>query len=367
MRKNKLWAGLDVGVETTSVCIIDCAGEVLRDCACPTATRDVRHELATFRRSRFASVGLEASSGTHLARGLRSLGYPVELFETRQLSKFLRVRRNKTDAGDANGIAEAGRIGSSVVSRVYLKDLDSQFLQSRLTIRRHLIRHRVATSNMIGRLVEQFGGRLRPTKAKGQLKRAVQAEIRRIFRDEPRPLTTELRHLVDIHEWLDAHQRDLDRDLMREALNNEVCRRFMEIPGIGPICALNFYAAVGDPHRFLRTSDIGSYFGLTPSLYQSGLTSRAGRISKMGSRTVRALLVQAAVGFLQFGKSDSDLRTWALKVEGRRGKFRARVALARKIAVVMIAMWKGGSRYEPDHSATRIDHHKFSEHQTAFS
>ena len=109
MRRNKLWAGLDVGVETTSVCIIDSAGEVLRDCACPTATRDVRHELATFRRSRFASVGPEASSGTHLARGFRSLGYTMEPFETRKLSKFLRVRTKKTDAGDANGIAEVER------------------------------------------------------------------------------------------------------------------------------------------------------------------------------------------------------------------------------------------------------------------
>lgn len=354
MQRNKLWAGLDVGVETTSVCVIDCAGEVLRDCACPTATRDVRHELASFRRSRFASVGLEAGSGTHLARALRSLGYPVELFETRKLSKFLRVRRNKTDAGDANGIAEAARIGSSLVSRVYLKDLDNQCLQSRLTIRRHLIRHRVAVSSMIGRLIEQFGGRLRPTKAKGQLRRFVQAEIRKIFRDEPRALTAELRYLVDLHERLEAHQRDIDRDLTREALNNEVCRRFMEMPGVGPICALNFYAAVGDPHRFLRTSEIGSYFGLTPSLHQSGLTSRVGRISKMGNRSVRALLVQAAVGFLQFGKSDSDLKSWAREVEGRRGKPRARVALARKIAVVMIAMWKGGSRYEPDHKTTRM-------------
>jgi transposase len=355
MARKKLWAGLDVGVETTSVCIIDESGEVLHECKCQTATKAVRHELTHFRRSRFASVILEAGSGTHLARGLRGLGYPVELYETVKLSKFLRIRRNKTDAGDANGIAEAGRIGQSTVSRVYLKDLDSECLQARLTIRRQLIRQRVATRNMIGRLVEQFGGRLGRSKAEHQLRRNVQAEIKRLFRDEPRALTSELRYLVDQYERLEAHQGDIDRELRREASDNEVCRRFMEIPGVGPICALNFYAAVGDPHRFLRSSDIGSYFGLAPRLHQSGLTYRIGRISKMGNKAVRALLVHAAICFLHFGKSESDLRTWVLDVESRRGKFRSRVALARKLAVVMIAMWKNGTRYNPNHSLTRTD------------
>lgn len=352
MTRAKLWAGLDVGVETTSVCIIDGSGEVLCESTCPTVTGAVRHELAVFRRTRFAGVILEAGLGTHLARGLRSLGYPVEIYEARKLSKFLRARRNKTDAGDASGIAEAGRIGTSIVSRVYLKDLDSQCLQSRLTIRRHLIQQRVSTLIFIGRLVELFGGRLPRSKIKGQLKRNVQAEIRRIFKDDPHQLSNELRYLVEHHERLEAYQRDVDRDLGRIALHNDVCRRLMEIPGVGPICALNFYAAVGDPHRFARTSDIGNYFGLAPRLYQSGLSSRMGRISKMGNKAVRTLLVRAAVGFLQFGKSDSDLRTWALAVEGRRGKFRSRVALARKLAIVMTAMWKSGSRYEAQHTRT---------------
>lgn len=355
MANMKLWAGLDVGVETTSVCIINASGEVLHECKCPTATKAVRQELTHFRRSRFASVILEAGSGTHLARSLRSLGYPVELYETLKLSKFLRIRRNKTDAGDANGIAEAGRIGSPIVSRVYLKDLDSECLQSRLTIRRQLIRQRVATRNMIGRLVERFGGRLGRSNAKLQLRRNVQAEAKRLFRDEPRSLISELRYLVDQHERLEAHQTEIDRELAREASQNEVCRRFMEIPGVGPICALNFYAAVGDPHRFSRSSDIGSYFGLAPRLHQSGLSCRMGRISKMGNKSVRALLVRAAISFMCCSKSSSDLRRWALDIEGRRGKFRSRVALARKLAVIMIAIWKNGSLYDPRHNVTRAD------------
>src|SRR5436190_14173457 len=110
MRKKWLWAGIDLGVETASICIIDNDGRVLHENSCTCSATQVRHELCTFRRTRFASVGLEAGTGVHVARGLRSYGYPVELYEPRQLSKFLRARRNKTDAGDAKGIAEAGRI-----------------------------------------------------------------------------------------------------------------------------------------------------------------------------------------------------------------------------------------------------------------
>lgn len=352
MSSTKLWAGLDVGVETTSLCIVASTGEVLRESVCKTNTKAVRRELTAFRRTRFAGVILEAGLGAFLARDLRSLGYPVEIYEARKLSKFLRARRNKTDAGDASGIAEAGRIGTPIVSRVYLKTLDSECLQSRLTVRRHLIQQRVSTVNLIGRLIDQFGGRLRPSKTKGQLKRNIQAEVRRLFKNDPYHLTNELHYLADHYERLDAYQRDVDRELVRIAQSNPICRRLMEIPGVGPICALSFYAAVGDPHRFSRTSDIGNYFGLAPRLHQSGLTCRMGRISKMGNKAVRTLLVRAAIGFLHFGKADSDLRAWTLAIERRRGKFRSRVALARKLAIVMTAIWKSGSRYEARNSRT---------------
>lgn len=351
MARRKLWAGLDVGVQTTSICIVDDVGEILRECSCRTTARDVRHELATFRRNRFVSAALEASSATHLAWGLRSLGYPVEIYETRQLSKFLRARRNKTDAGDARGIAEAGRISANAVSRVYLKDLETQCLLSRLTIRRLLSRQRVAILNLIQRQVEQFGGRLPKTRVKGKLKQLLQTEIRKIFAVEPLTLTAELRFLLEHYERMERHLREVDLELTNAAKSNEVCCRLMEIPGVGPICALNFYAAVGDPHRFPCAADIGCYFGLTPRIHQSGLRCRTGRISRMGNTVVRSLLVQSAVCFMRCGKSDSDLRTWTLEVERRRGKSRARVALARKLAVLMLTVWRNGMRYEPLHSA----------------
>lgn len=355
LRKNRLWAGVDLGVEMASVCIIDDAGDVLHDAVCPSATESVRHELGNFRRTRFATVAFESGVGTHVARGLRSRGYPVELYEARQLSKFLRVRRNKTDAGDAQGLAEAGRISASLVSKVYLKSLESQSLQARLAVRRHLIRQRVASVNMLGRQIELFGGRLRCDAKRDSFRAAVEAEIRKLFPDRSTSLVAQLRFLADHAERLVAYQRALDRDLEHEAREIDVCRRLMEIPGVGPICALSFYAAVDDPYRFSRATEVGSYFGLAPRIRQSGLTSRKARISKMGNKSVRSLLVHAAGLYLHLEKGGSDLRDWTLRIEQRRGRAPSRVALARKLAVIMLAIWKGGGHFKPKDSLPVTD------------
>jgi transposase len=348
----RIWAGLDVGVETTSICIISDSGEVLHEAVCPSALKSVHREIRWLRRRRLAKVSLEAGAGSSLARGLRSLGYSVDLYETRQLSKFLRVRRNKTDAGDASGIAEAGRVGATLVSKVHLKSLECQSLQSRLTIRRHLIRHRVRAVNLLCRQLELYGGRVSGSTKGGLLREKVQAELTKLFGKTSSPLASELRHLLEHSERLQSYQHDIDRELTRLAFDIEVCRRFMEIPGVGPICSLTFYATVGEPHRFRRSADIGPYFGLTPLLHQSGLTTRLGRISKMGNRAMRALLVHASICFMKWSSIDSALRGWAMGIEQRRGRGPARVALARKLATVMLAMWKTGENYKPEQMST---------------
>lgn len=343
----QLWAGLDVGVETTSVCVIDNRGQIIHAGACPSSAKSVHHELFCLRRRRRSSrIGIEASSGMNLARGLRSLGYQVDLYEQRQLSKFLQLRRNKTDAGDAAGIAEAGRLGATTVSKVHLKTLECQCLQSRLTIRRHLVRQRVAAVNLLGRQLEVYGGRLSSTSA-AHLRSNVEREIRNVFGKAPNSLVWDLRLLLDLCEQLIDHQRALDRELRYLAIHNDVCRRFMEIPGVGVQCALTFFAAIGETSRFRRCADVGPYLGLTPTLKQSGLKCRVGRISKMGNKAARSLLFIASGRFLRSPYADPDLQAWARGVEERSGRKKARVALARKLGTIMLAMWKSGECYQP--------------------
>ena len=346
MKKKLLWAGVDLGVETASVCIINDAGEAVHEGCCPASARDVRNQLVKFRKRRFASVAIEAGTGTQVARGLRSLGYPVELYESRQLSKFLRINRNKTDAGDAKGLAEAGRVGASLVSKVYLKSLESQAILSCLTIRRHLIRQRMASVSVLERQIELFGGKLRFTIEDRGIASAAEKQIRKYLTTGQHP-TAELRYLITHCARLITHQKELDRELTRIAEQNEVCRRFMEIPGVGAISALAFFAAIDDPHRFTRLSDVGSYFGLAPRMHESGVTVRKSRISKMGNKNVRSLLVSAAGKHLRYCGSDSALRSWTKAIEQRSGRLPSRVALGRKLAIIMLAMWKRGEHFHP--------------------
>lgn len=341
----RLWIGLDVGVDTTSLCVIGAAGEIVHEAVVPTMAKDVHRQIVSLGCRRFGRIGIESGIGAGLARGLRDLGYAVDLYETRQLSKFLRVRRNKTDAGDALGIAHAGRIASPVLSRVHLKSLECQSLACRLKIRRHLNKARTTSVNLVCRQLELFGVRLAPGTPATFAARAEQA-ILKTPGLKPGPLAPDLRHLLAYIEELRAHKRGLDRELMRVALANDVCRRMMDIPGVGPICALTFYAAVGEPQRFNKAADIGPYLGLTPKVLQSGGTVRSGRISRMGNAATRGLLVQSSVRFMRAADPRSSLKAWAEAIEARRGKGKSRVALARKLAMVMLAMWKGGTPFD---------------------
>jgi transposase len=198
---------------------------------------------------------------------------------------------------------------------------------------------------MLSRQLELYGGRIRD-RSTTNLRKNVETEIIRLFGKAANDLTRELRHLLEHCERLIEYQRTSDRELKRVASNNELCRRFMEIPGVGPMCALTFYAVVSDPHRFRCSADIGSYLGLTPKIEQSGLTRRAGRISKMGNSAARALLVGASIRFMRSG-GESTLRSWTLSVESRRGRRKSRIALARKLATLMVAIWKSGEHYQP--------------------
>jgi transposase len=344
-RGTKIWAGLDIGVETTSICVIDNEGNVLQQAECPTRIECIHNELRWLRRRRAARIAMEASSTFSLARGLQSLGYKVDIYETLQLSKFLRVRRNKTDVGDAIGIAEAGRLGGAILSKVFLKSYECQALQSRLTVRRHLLQYRIANTNLLCRQIEQYGGRVAGVRKTQKSRKRLEAEMLKVFGKARTPLTMALHQLGDRSQQLIDLQAEIDSELTRTAFENDVCRRFMEIPGVGPMCALAFYAAVGDPHRFTRSADIGPYFGLTPKVHQSGLTSRAGKITRMGNSAVRSLLTRSSLVIMRANAADSELRRWALRIEARRGRGRARVALARKLAVIMIAMWKKGQSF----------------------
>jgi transposase len=141
-----------------------------------------------------------------------------------------------------------------------------------------------------------------------------------------------------------SYLKTLDERLELTAKEQPICRRFMEIPGVGPICALSFYSAIEEPTRFGRNSDVGAYLGLVPKVRQSGQSTVRLRISKMGSSMTRGHLGTAALQHLRYAKS--DLQAWGESLAERIGKQRARTAVSRKLAVTMLAMWKSGEPYQ---------------------
>jgi transposase len=353
MARNRIWVGLDVGGEEMMACAIDENGEILFEQPLPTKAADL-HALLKPRKRRIALIGLESGHyGTHLTRELRRLGYRVAVFNSRQASKFLQIRQNKTDRNDARGLAEVARLGQGSVSEVRVKSLECQRLRSSLVTRQRIVRLRVATEGAMRSLIRLNGGHLKSIWSASMLRRRVSAELERLRTVEKIDLTEDVEPLLGLAEAMRVYCEKLDEQLQKIAEEHPVCSRFLEIPGVGPICALSFYSAIEDPTRFSRNADVAAYLGMVPKVRQSGTTSVRLNISKMGSRMTRAHLVTAAMQHLRY--ADSTLQAWGVSTTERIGVARARVAVARKLAVTMIAIWKSGERYDPKFGQTGPD------------
>jgi transposase len=177
----------------------------------------------------------------------------------------------------------------------------------------------------------------------------------------PRSFEARVRELVDGHPTLETvaeallaaraellrRFKDLEKRLMAAARTDERVRRLTTVPGVGALVALTFTAAIDDPTRFRSSRQVGAYYGLTPSRYQSGETDVGGRISKIGDQGVRMMLYEAANVMLTRMKTPSTLRDWALGVAKRAGPRKAKVALARKLAVIMHRMLVDGTTFTP--------------------
>ena len=150
---------------------------------------------------------------------------------------------------------------------------------------------------------------------------------------------------IEVHRALCAAQAGTERELRTIARGSAVARRLMTVPGVGPIVALNFVALVEDPRRFHRAADVGAHLGLTSRRSQSGEIDHSGRVSRCGNGSMRSLLFEAATALIRLVKRFSPLKSWAVRLAGRRGFKKAAVATARKIAVLMLTLWKSGEAF----------------------
>lgn len=345
MSGETVWIGLDLGQETSSICAVDDLGASLHEDTCRTTVSEIEKSLSSFAQPTMGLIAVEAGTETHIVRQLRARGYPVAIFDARKASRFLAIRRNKSDSSDAKGLADLARLGRHTVSQVYLKSPECQQLRGRLITRQRLVRLRGVTCKFVRSRLAFQGRPVGRGQSFANLEKQVRDRLSKLVREEGLDLRPDLLPLMDILGSLDEQIKRFDRELEKIAKAHSVTRLLMEVPGVGPICALSFYTAVDDPTRFKRNCDVAAYLGLIPRRYQSGLASKTMGITKNGSKLTRTHLVTAAIVFLMHGP-DCALREWALALRDRVGPRRSNIALARKLAIILLAMWKNGTHFE---------------------
>jgi transposase len=325
------FVGLDVSQKMTAICVVDNAGRRLWRGQCPTIPEQISI-LVRRHVGDDARIGIETGAMTPwLVHELRNLGLEVVCLDARQARAALKMQINKTDQNDAEGLAQIVRTGW--YRAVHVKSFDSHRPRALLRARSQLIGMTTRLSNHIRGVLKTFG--LLPGAMRGlPFDRKVEALL--LNRSDValivRPMLVAWRQLREQLAVFDKAIRVLVR-------SNSACRLLMSVPGIGVLSALAYVSTVEDPARFGRSRSVGAHLGLTPRQYQSGEVDRSGRISRCGDTLARTLLYEAAVVILTRLKRASSLKDWACAIARRSGNGKARVALARKLSVILHSVW----------------------------
>jgi transposase len=337
------YAGIDVSLELSSVCVVDATGRIVREAKVasePEALIGWLCELGL----ELARVGLEAGPLPQwLYAAMRDAGLPVELLETRHVRDAFKAMPAKTDRKDARGIAQLLRLGW--FRPVHCKSVSAQETRALLTARKLLQAKHLDVEMSLRGVLRGFG-----LKVGWTTPRSFAARIRELVEGHA-TLTAIAEALLAARETLGAQLWALEKRLRHQAREDEQAQLLMTVPGVGVIVALTFAAAVDNPGRFRSSETVGAHFGLTPKKYQSGETDVTGRISKIGDAGVRTALYEAAHIILTRPVKGSALKSWAARIANRAGMCKAKVALARKLAVVLHRMLVDGTPFVAERAA----------------
>jgi transposase len=328
----QFFVGIDVSLDSSSICVIDERGVIIKegkvDSDPAAIARFIRHKGR-----RIEHVGLEAGPlAQWLHAGLSNAGFRVTVMEARHVRAAFTAMRVKTDRNDARGIAQLVRLGW--FKAVHVKTLSAQETRALLNARQFLVDKLTGIENSIRAALRNFGLKL------GQVTRRMwSARARELAAGIP-TLELAVDSLLRVRDVLLQELRTLNRTLLDVAKSDPIVRMLMTAPGVGAIVALSFRSAVDDPTRFKRSRDVGPWLGLTPSRYQSGRTDHAGHITRAGDAVARTALYEAATTLLGRMTNWSSLKSWGVRLARRCGAKKARVAVARKLAVILHSMWK---------------------------
>jgi transposase len=326
------YVGLDVSLETTSVCVINQSGAIVWRGKCRTEPEAISQVVRAHAPAALC-IGLETGQMSNwLTLQLRKHGLPVVCLDARHAKAALILQLNKTDANDAHGLAQIVRTGW--FREVAIKSMDAQALRMLLMARAQLVSQRQSLANTIRGLLKTFGFVI----SRGS-NGPFSVRVREVIADNAM-LAVIVEPLLLAWHAIREQLAALDQQVNRRAKTDAAARRLMTVPGVGVIVALAYTAVIDNPARFKRATSVAAYLGLTPRRYQSGEVDRPGSISKCGDGLLRAYLFEAANVLLTRHPRSSKLKTWGLALAGRIGKRRATVAVARKLTVIMHRVWK---------------------------
>lgn len=332
--------GLDLGDRAHHVCVLDATGQIVREASLPNSRPALAELLAEFPH---ATVALEA--GTHspwISRYLTDCGATVLVANPRKLHAISRCER-KCDRRDAQMLARLARVDAALLHPIQHGTAQAQHDLLGLKLRDALVRTRVNLINAVRFTLKSLGHPVRNPSSES-FHKMVLADVPADCLPVVQPLLTVL---AQVTEQIKGMERDL---VQRSKRDYPATQRLQQITGVGPLTALCFVLKIGDPERFSRGRDVGAYLGLCPRRDQSGGTDKQLRISKCGDGLLRRLLVSAAHYVLGPYGPACALREHGQRLTGTgsaREKKRAVVAVARKLAVLLLSLWKHGTDYEP--------------------
>jgi transposase len=330
------YAGIDVSLEASSVCVVDASGQIVRE---GKVASEPEALIAWFAGLGFglARIGLEAGPLSQwLYAAMRQAGLAVELLETRHVRDAFKAMPVKSDRNDARGIAQLMRLGW--FRPVHCKSIGAQEVRAVLTARKLIQSKLRDVENSLRGILRGFGLKVGTTT---ELRFA--GRIRALVADHPN-LKIVAAGLLSVHAVLRREFKAFDKQVRALVRRDASARLLMSTPAVGPIVALTYASAIDDPTRFKSSKRVGAHFGLTPRKYQSGEIDYSGRISKIGDAAVRTALYEAAhIMLTKPLKGCTELKSWAMRIARRAGMKKAKVALARKLAVILHRMLADGT------------------------
>jgi transposase len=331
------YAGIDVSLECSSVCVVDASGKIVREGKVASEPEALIAWFDSLGLS-LARIGLEAGPLSQwLYAAMRAAGLAAELLETRHVHAAFKAMPVKSDRNDARGIGQLMRLGW--FRPVHCKSVAAQEVRALLTARK-LVQSKLHDVEMSLRgILRGFGLKVGPTTPKrfaGRIRELVAGHA---------TLEVVAEALLAVHAVLLREFNNFEKRVRTMARTDTRARLLMSAPGVGAIVALTYVSAIDDPKRFKSSKTVGAHFGLTPKKRQSGESEVDGRISKIGDQGVRTALYEAAHIILTRPVKGCGLKSWAARLARRAGMKKAKVALARKLAVILHRMWVDGTSF----------------------